>query len=203
MSRLGLVQTLSSKLKFSVERMVKMVQNARKDHLMIDFARQISTRFADMVAHFSALEGNPQSAHNNKTLFAEGIDIWFRAYFAEGADLRGPTTTSAIQVIEHVMTPWYEAMAMDDPSKYRARLTPPPVFMGDYVDAVALELGACACMEIQPLQFRFGMENGEPVHVWGRIYADGKWYDSDISRLDFKLGDRMDFSSTEDVEIPL
>lgn len=199
----SLAQPARAKLVFSVERMVGIVRDSRKDHLMIDFARQVATRFADMVEHFSRLEGHPESGHNNKTLFAEAIDIWFRAHFSEGADLRGPTTKDPREVIAHVMTPWYEAMALEDPSEYRPRLTPPPVFVGDYADVVALELGACACLEIQPLQFRFGMEGGEPAHVWGRIHADGKWYDSDISRPDFKLGDRMKFEAVEDVEIPL
>ena len=203
MSRMGLVKTSPAKLSFSLDRMVKIVQDARKDHLMIDFARQIATRYADMAQEMSRREGSFQSGHNNKTWFAEAIDIWFRAHFAEGTDLRGPTTKDAREVIAHVMKPWYEAIAMPEPSKYRARLTPPPIFVGDYTDAVALELGACACLEIQPLQFRFGMEGEEPIHVWGRIYADGKWYDSDISQPDFHFGDRLTFESVRDVEVPL
>lgn len=198
-----LAQPTRAKLVFSLERMAKIVRDARKDHLMIDFARQVGTRYADMVEHVSRMEGNFQSGHNNKTLFAEGIHLWFRYHFSEGADLRNPTTRDVREVIAHVMTPWYEAMAKDRPADYRARLTPPPIFVGDYADAVAFELGACACLEIQPLEFRFGMEKGEPIHVWGRIFADGKWYDSDISRPDFKLGDHLEFESVEDVEVPL
>jgi hypothetical protein len=191
------------KLAFSIERMVKIVRDARKDHLMIDFARQIGTRYADMVEHFSAKDGNFQSGHNNKTLYAEAIHLWFRAHFSEGADLRGDTTRDAREVIAHVMTPWYEAMSLDDPSRYRARLTPPPIFNGDYPDAVALELGACACLEVYPLQFRFGMENDVPVHVWGRVYAGGQWHDTDISQPGFQLGDSLKFEWVDYVEVPL
>jgi len=198
-----LAQPATTKLSFSLERMVKIVQDARKDHLMIDFARQIGTRYADMIEEVSARDGNFQSGHNNKALYAEAIHLWFRAQFSEGADLRGPTTRDAREVIAHVMTPWYEAMSQDDPSKYRARLTPPPVFNGDYADAVALELGACACLEIYPLQFRFGLEKDVPVHVWGRIYADGKWHDTDISQPGFQLGDTLRFDKVDDVEVPL
>lgn len=201
MSGMGEAQKVP-KLSFSLDRMVKTIRDCRKDHLMLDFSRQITTRYADMVQHFSTLEGDPQSAHNNKTLFAEAIDTWFRRNFSEGG-YRGPTTADARQVIEHVMTPWYEAMELDDPSQYRARLTAPPVFVGDYADAVALELGACACMEIQPLMLCFGMEGKDPVHVWGKIHADGRWYDSDILRPDFKFGDRMNFDSIEEVEVQL
>lgn len=199
----SLAQPAAPRLSFSIERMVKIVQDARKDHLMIDFARQIGTRYADMVEEISARDGNFQSGHNNKALYAEAIHLWFRHYFSEGADLRGDTTRNAREVIAHVMTPWYEAMSLDDPSKYRARLTPPPIFNGDYPDAVALELGACACLEIYPLQFRFGLDRGVPVHVWGRVYADGTWRDTDISQPTFQLGDTLQFDQVDDVEVPL
>ncbi len=189
-------------LKFSVERMVQAVQDCRKDEVMIDFSRQIGTRFAAMVEHFSALEGDAVPAHNNKTLFLEGIDIWFRASFPLN-DGAGQKTSNAREVIVHTMRPWYEAMALDDPSKYRARLTPPPSYVGDPVDPVALMLGACACLEIQPLQFHFGMEGGVPVHVWARVYADGKWYDSDVMDPSLKLGKIPKYQQYEEVDIPL
>lgn len=200
---MGLVKAAPSKLVFSLDQMAKIVLDSRKDPLMIDFARQVGTRYADMVEWASHREGNFQSGHNNKTLFSEAIDIWFRYYFSEGSDFRGPTTRDVREVIAHVMDPWYEAMKQDDPSTYRARLTPPPVFVGDYADVVAFELGACACLEIQPLSFRFGMEQGEPIHVWALIQAEGKAYDSDVSQPGFKLGDRLEFESIEDVEVPL
>lgn len=182
--------------------MVQAVQGCRKDEVMIDFARQIGTRFAAMVEHFSSLEGNAVPAHNNKTLFLEGIDIWFRASFPLN-DGAGQKTSNAREVIVHAMRPWYEAMALDDPSKYRGRLTPPPSYVGDPVDPVALMLGACACLEIQPLQFRFGLEGGVPVHVWARVHADGKWYDADIMDPTSKLGTLPKYDQYEEVEIPL
>lgn len=194
---------LAPSRRFSVDRMIKGVQDCRKDEVMIDFARQIGTRFAAMVAHFSGQDGNNVSPHNNKTLFLEGIDIWCRANFSQQDGGRGPSTQKARDVIEHVMAPWYEAMELDDPSKYRGSLTPPPAYVGDSVDATILMLGACACLEIQPLMFRFGLENGEPVHVWGRVMADGHWYDSDISDASLKLGQAQKFQKYEDVEIPL
>lgn len=203
MSPRVMARPAAPKLEFSLDRMVKIVRDARKDHLMIDFARQIGTRYADMVAHFAEREGTPVEVHNNKALFAEGIHIWFRYYFAEGADLRGASTDDPRAVIAHVMKPWYEALAKERPEEYRTRLTPPPVYVGSFPDVVALELGACACLEIQPLQFRFGMDGKVPVHVWGRILADGRWYDSDVSRPDFNLGDRMEFPAYEEVEVPL
>jgi hypothetical protein len=202
MGRAVMVEKSTSRgLEFSVERMVKTAQDCRKDEVMIDFSRQIATRFAEMVEHFSKIQGYPVSAHNNKTLFLEGIDIWFRKNFQNNGS--APVTRDAKDVIVHAMAPWYQAMRLDDPSKYRGSITPPPCFTGDYVEVVALMLGCCACLEIQPLQFRFGTEDGVPLHVWARVHADGKWYDSDVMEPTFKLGDVPKFQKYEDVEIPL
>lgn len=201
---MGQARAVQGGLRFSVERMVEAVRNARKDEVMIDFARQAGTRFAGMAQDFSNLEGSPISAHNNKTLFLEGMDLWYRYYFSGAHDAEASFKTArARDIIVHVMTPWYEAMALDDPSHYRGRLTPPPAYVGDPVDAVASMLGACACLEIQPLQFRFGLEDGVPVHVWGRVNADQKWYDSDILNPNARLGERPKYDSYEEVEIPL
>ena len=78
-------------VRISVDRLVKMVQDCRKDEVLIEFARQTGPRFADMVAHFSSLEGDRIQTHNNKALFLEGIDIWFRAHFAHQDESRGST----------------------------------------------------------------------------------------------------------------
>ncbi len=200
---MGQVKAAPAKLSFSLDRMVKIVRDSRKDPLMIDFARQAATRYADMVGFFADREGSRVETHNNKALFAEGIHIWFRYYFSEGADFRGPTTRDPRDVIQHVMSFWYASMEKANPADYRPRITPPPVYAGEFPDVVAYELGACACLEIQPLQFRFGMQGDQPIHVWGRILADGQWYDSDVSQPDFKLGDRLKFDSVEEVEIPI
>jgi hypothetical protein len=199
----ALAQPATGTLSFSLDRLVKIVRDSRKDPLMIDFARQAATRYADMVDFFARREGNPVDVHNNKALFAEGLHLWFRYYFSEGADFRGPSTQNPRDVIAHVMSFWYQAMEKPNPADYRSRLTPPPVYAGSLPEVVAYLLGACACLEIQPLQFRFGIQGGKPVHVWARILADGKWYDSDVSRQDFKLGDRLKFDSVEEVEVPI
>jgi hypothetical protein len=193
----------SKKLKFSVDRLVQAVQDYRKDEVVIDFSRQTMTRFAEVVAKVSSLEGNPVSAHNNKTSFLEGIDIWFRRTYATPPAPGDPGTSRARDIIVHVMTPWYEAMDLEDPSKWNGRLTPPPAYDGDPTDAVAIMLGACACLEIYPLRFCFGMDKDDAVYVWGMARADGRWYDCDIMNPSARIGDRPKFGKIEEVEIPL
>lgn len=193
----------SRKLRVSIDRLVQMAKDCRKDEVMIDFARQTLPRFAEMVSHISNLEGNPVSAHNNKTSFLEGADVWFRRTFASppvGGEAR---TSSARDIIVHVMRPWYEAMELDDPSKWNGRMSAPPAYDGDPSDAVAIMLGACACLEIQPLQFAFGMEKDVPVYVWARAQADSRWYDCDIMNASAQIGQRPQFDKIEEVDIPL
>lgn len=205
-------------VRFDYGRMAQQVGDARKNGVCIDFSRIICAQFGKMVEHWSGREGKPVSAHNNKTLFLEAIDIWCRARLGNRQESsqwtpsmnysRSPNsdtwTSNPMDVIEHAMKPFYAAMALDDPSRYKMGRQPaPPAYVGTHEDAIATALGLCACLEVQPLQFRLGMNDGQPEHIWGRVHADGKWYDIDLSRPEFKLGDHMSFQEYEEVEIPL
>lgn len=186
--------------------MVGKIQAARKDALMIDFSRLICAHFGKMVEHYSKLEGNPVSAHNNKALFVEAIDIWCRATLNQGMrrDRQGTEGTSdPKEIAAHVMTPWYEAMALDDPSRYRMGARgAPQVYTGSVADATAFQLGCAACLEIQPLRIVAGMEDGQIRHVWGKLKA-GEWYDSDISTPRLRLGERGEYAEYDEIEVPL
>jgi len=198
----GLGRVTADRVRFDYGRLAQTVQDTRKDGMLIDFARQICARFADMVKYWSGREGRPMAVHNNKTLFLEAVDIWCRKRFCNSGS--GQWTTNPVDVIKHAAGPYFAAMELDDPSRYRMpRQAPPPSYVGTHEDAIATALGLCACLEVQPLQFRVGLVNGTPEHVWGRAHADGKWYDIDFSRPEFKLGDYMEFQDYEEVEIPL
>lgn len=194
-------------MKIDPASMVGSIQKARSNALMIDFSRQICAQFGKMVEHYSKLEGGSVSAHNNKTLFVEAIDIWCRTVFNQGGrrELTGPTGERDPKAIAaFVMTPWYEAMALDDPSAYRmGARRPPPAYVGSVADATAFQLGCAACLEIQPLRIAVGMEGGEVRHVWGKLKADGKWYDSDVSTPRLRLGERGEYPEYDEIEVPL
>lgn len=188
-----------------IGRMADAIQDARKDELLIDFSRLICPHFAAMVEHQTALEGNAVQAHNNKTIFLEAADVWCRTHFsrADRRAGRAGTVRTARGLIERVMEPVYAAMELDDPSRFRGAFQEAPVYAGTYVDALCTELGLLACLEIQPVALRFGIENGAARHVWGIVRADGRWYDTDISEPGFKLGDHLKFKEYEEVEVPL
>lgn len=195
-------------VQFDVQRLAKLVEDTRKDALSIDFARIIGVHFGQMVQHFSKVDGQPVSAHNNKVLFLEGLDIWCRRMMGcpdQAKKAAGGTwTQNPRDVVLHAMEPWEAAIALPDPSVYVLRSRPPaPVYMGRQEDLTAYFMGLAACLEVGPVRFRLGKSNGVYEHLWAKIFADGKWYDSDLSNPQFKLGDYYEFEDYDEMEIPL
>lgn len=201
-------------IRYEIGRMVRYVQDARKDPLVIDTARIVAIQFGELVREVSKSEGRPVEVHNNKTLALEGIDLWCRDHFRYVNDpanvelMQTPrrmikTTKVPREVLEHIMEPFYAAMEQADPSFYRGNYSPPPVFIGDCEEAVCMMLGMCAALDITPVRFRFGGNGGTLHHVWGKIQADGVWYDSDLTEPEYRLGDFSDFEAFEELEIPL
>ena len=201
-------------IRWEIGRMVRYVQEARKDPLVIDAARQVVSRGGRFIEEMSARNGRPISSHQNKVVQAECIDLWCRDVFYYVND---PANIEVIQtprrmikqtmisreVIDHVMGPFYRAMERDDPSFYRESYTPPPLYAGDCDEPSALMMAMCAAVEIQPVKFRFGGSNGTLHHVWGCVNCDGEWYDSDLTEPGYKLGECSEFEHYEDLEVPL
>lgn len=204
-------------IRFEIGRMIKYVQDARKDPLMIDTARVICTQFGKFVEQVSQAEGRGVDVHNNKTLYIEALDIWCRDHFCY---LNDPPNVEVIQtprrmvkqtripreVIEHIMAPFYRAMEEADPAMAKhilGQYEAPPIFSGDCDEAASVIMALAACVDVGPLRFRFGGNDGTLHHVWARAYADGKWYDSDITEPTYRLGDHSKFEAYEEVEIPL
>jgi hypothetical protein len=206
-------------IRFEIGRMVKYVQDARKDPLLIDTARLICSQYGRFIKAASEAEGHPIDVHNNKTIFAEGLDLWCRDHFCY---INDPPNIEVIQtprrmikqtripreVIEQIMGPFYKALAENDPALAKKVMSGKgnqivPVFTGDCDEAATAVLSLAACADLGPLRFRFGGHDGTLHHVWARMYADGDWYDSDITEPSYRLGDHSEFEAYEEVEIPL
>jgi hypothetical protein len=182
--------------------MADMIVQARKDPLLIDFARLVAVHYGKMVQHFAGMEGSPVSAHNNKTLFLEGLDMWCRARFIPRNAAR--STEDSREIITQAMNPVYEALSLEDPSTYRGKGGGElPAYAGSPEDATATMLGLCATLDIAPIRIRLGLQDGVPVRAWGRVYADGKWYDSDINDPALALGEALEFPDYDELEVPL
>lgn len=210
MSRtLGLVK-IPPKMDYDLNRMTDRVLDARTDHIYFDFSRVIGPHYAKIVEKVSTDEGERIPAHNNKPLFLEAIDLWCRRRL--GADQPKNPGAKKIEeprdAIVHAMDQWYKALELDNPAEFKlSRQGPPPVYVGDDVDAVATLMGLAACLDITPMRFVFGgrkVDGKEDYQrVWARIKADGTWYDSDIMTPGAVLGDRPDFPHYKEVEVPL
>lgn len=201
-------------IRFEVGRMAKYVQEARGDAVVIDCARLAASQWGKMVEEMSAREGNPVSAHNSKVIALEGIDLWCRAHMAyqnDGTNLEviqtpgrmGKFTKVPMDILKHFMEPFYKAFEQGDPSFYRHSFTPTPIFVGDCDEAATMVCSMAAALDIAPVSFRFGGDGSTLHHVWARIYADGEWYDSDVTEPSYMLGDKADFKTYESYDIPL
>lgn len=70
-------------------------------------------------------------------------------------------------------------------------------------EAATIFCSLCACLDIGPVQFAFGGDGGTLHHVWSRVFADGEWWDVDLTEPDYRLGDFSKFDHYDEVEIPL
>lgn len=186
------------------------VKEARRDDLVVDFARVLCPHYAKMVEEIAKGNGEVVVSHNNKVLFLESIDIWCRRRLGADQDFSsgGKKITDPREAIDWAMEEWYQAMGLEDPSTYQPkRRGAAPIYVGVPEDAVALEMGIAASLDITPMVFVIGGRNegGKevPERIWARISADGTMFDTDINLAGASLGDKADFPVEQTVEVPL
>lgn len=175
-------------IRFQIGRMVKYVQDAANDPLVI--------------ANVDAI------CHSGNDL--EDIEEWCREHYVY---LNDPPNIEFIQtprrmvketlvppeVIRHLMGPLMKRMSQSMGRGSIENYEPPPITMGDCDEGSVLILGHCAARGIVPLAFDFGGNKGTLHHVWGN--AGG--YASDLTEPNYKLGDHSTFEHYDSVEIPL
>lgn len=187
-----------------IRRLAEKVARGRKDPVLVDCARLVGVHYGKMVERMSELESRPVSVHNNKTLFLEAFDTWGRAWLSPAPRPASGATEDPREVFAHIMRPWYEALELDDPSTYRmGPQEPPPAYVGTPEDATCAALALSACLDVTPVRFAFGLRDGRPERMWGRVQADRKWYDTDVNEPFFVLGDRPEHPEYEEIEVPL
>ena len=202
-----------SGIRYEVGRMSKFVSEARGDAVVIDCARMAASHWARMVEHMSAESGNPVSTHNSKAIALEGIDIWCRAHFCyqnDGTNVEVIQTPNRMakftkvprDILKHFIEPFYRAFEKGDPSSYVHQYEPTPIYSGDCDEAATIVCAMAAALDITPVSFRFGGSGGTLHHVWARVFADGEWYDSDVTEPEYNLGDVASFEHYESYEIP-
>lgn len=201
-------------IRWEIGRLVRYVQDGRKNPVVIQAARLASAHYAKFVEEMSAREGRPVDVWQNKVVQLEGLFLFCRHHFfyvndpeqievVSTPENQVRQTRVAIEVLRDIMEPFYRAMEARDPSFYRGSYTPPRLYIGDCDEAIGLLLAMAAALQIVPVRFVFGGNGGQLHHVWARAYADGQFWDADLTERRFNLGEKLGFEAEEELEVPL
>jgi hypothetical protein len=195
-------------IRFTVDRMIKYVQESRKDPLVIDTAREIAQLSVDTAEQL----GRKIADENRALIHLEGIHAWC---FRNFQYVRDPAGVKVIQTPQRQLRrlkvpaelhgemwqPIREGMAAAAGKRPEDLTLPPPKMMGDSDEAVIVSLSLAAALDTGPLKLRFGGHDGTIHYVWGYAHAAGKWHDLDI--LLPKFGEHPDVMHYEDIEVPI
>lgn len=181
-------------IRYAVGRMIRMIQDARKDPLVISLARKIAAVASDP----------PGPAPCGQELYwLRGIHAWCRANFQFVNDPVG---------IELIQTPNRMLRELQIPSELHAAVwapigkaiggkLPEPKMTGDADEATIISMALAAAVGIEPLRIQFGGADGTAYTCWGQAYVDGKWVDCDILHETF--GKHQEVQKFEHLDIPI
>lgn len=181
-------------IRFVLGRMVKMVQEARKDPLVIATARKI----AGLSTAGRNVEGDARTIQQLK-----GLHAWCRGNFEYVAD---PVNVEVIQtpnrMLRELDIPEALQKAMWAPiGKVLGGKMPKPRIMGDSDEAVTLVLSLAAAIGIEPLRIQLGGHDNTVHYAWGAARVKDGWKALDILVEDFGTHAPMD--EIDHVEIPM
>ncbi len=199
-------------LEYTLQRIVRLIQEGRKDPVVIETAREI----AQLSAQISRQLGRPVTDENRNLIQLEGIHAWCRERFEYVQD---PTGIELIQTpqkmlrglkvspeaLESYWKPIRKAMEVTLPSKQGAAVVastvPGPKMVGDADEAVIIALTLAAAIGIQPLRMRLGGKDNTFHYVWGSAWAMDEWHDFDILYPEF--GKHPNFKIYREIEVPV
>ena len=182
-------------IKFTVSRMIKMIQEGRKDPLVISTARKISA-LSTGDRKFSEVD---RAEHQLR-----GIHAWCRANFSFVRDPVG---------IELIQTPNRMLRELEIPPQLHKAIwrqmgnvsviskMPKPKMTGDADEATVISLSLAAAIGIDPLRIRLGGTDGTIHTCWGAAHTGGKWRDLNI--LEEKFGSRGPVKMLGEIDVPI
>lgn len=173
-------------IRYTIDRMVTMIQDARKDPLVIATARKIAAVSGDQELYW-----------------LRGIHAWCRANFTYVND---PVGIELIQtpnrMLRELLIPAQLHKAVwDDVAPAVGGSMPEPKMTGDADEATVISLALAAAVGISPLRIRLGGSDGALYTCWGSAHVDGKWVDVDV--LHEVFGKHQDVPHVEAVDVPL
>jgi hypothetical protein len=161
-------------IRFEIGRIVKMIQEAKTDPLVITTARKIAAL---------ATTGRKIRTDAERRLYTlRGIHAWCKRNFKYVDD---PAHIEVIQtpnrMLRDLQIPPQLHMAMWKPiAKDMGGKLPKPVIVGDSDEAATLALALAAGVGFSGLSIRFGGTDGTVHYAWGGVNLEGKMYDLDI-----------------------
>lgn len=181
-------------IRFTVGRMVKMIEGARKDPLVIATARKIA----------ALATSRRKMKDGEKNIWVlKAIHAWCKENFECVED---PVGIELIQtpnrMLRELQIPPQLHMLMWKPiAKALGGKLPPPKMTGDSDESSILGLSLAAAVGIDPLRIRLGGTGGTIHYAWGSASAAGKWWDLDILTPGFNKHPKFD--QIENVDVPL
>lgn len=158
-------------IRYTVGRMIRMIQDARKDALVISLARKIA-----------AVSSSEQDGAGRELYWLRGIHAWCRANFTFVHD---PVGIELIQtpnrMLRELQIPAELHLAVWAPiGKAMGGNLPPPKMTGDADEATVISMALAASIGIEPLRVVLGGTDNMIHTCWGQAYVDGKWVDIDV-----------------------
>lgn len=189
-------------IRYTAGRLVKFVQEGRKDPLVLGTARKI----AALSLGAARKRGVRITERNRPLIILKGIHAWCRSNFEYVND---PVNVEVIQTPNRMLRdlgiPEMLATAMWAPLRnvpgWKKLALPKPRITGDSDEAVTISLSLVAAVGIHPIKMRFGGEEGSVRYVWGAAWADKRWRDIDI--LMPKFDQHHEFQEYQDLQIEL
>lgn len=197
-------------IRFEVGRAVEYVRQGRTDPLVVDTARYVSMLSRE-TAEQMGFEVTPENA---KLIDLEGLFYWVRNKFCYVDDPTGAEVMqTAARMIRQMETPreileWIWAPIRDGMAEARGvdqglLHVPEGKAIGDCEEGVILILTLAASLDIAPIKFRFGGNEGTLHHVWGSAFAGGEWREMDVTQKHLAFDQHLPFDHYDEFEIEL
>lgn len=197
-------------IRFEVRRMVEYVRMARKDPLVVDTARYIAER-SGAAADAMGYPTQSMTDQDKKLLFLEGILYWCQESYFYVCDPNG---------IEYIQTPDRMMRQKNTPEEMlklfwgpistrmaQARGIDPSTLqmpdgraIGDCEEGVTLALSLCVALDITPVRFQFGGNEGTLHHVWCGVHAGGDWHQFDVTQSGYGLDQVIPFENYDHLD---
>jgi hypothetical protein len=170
---------------FMVGRMIKMIQEAKSDPLVIATARKISAL---------TTSGRKIREGERDLIVLKGIHAWCKGHFEY---VRDPVNTELIQtpnrMLRELEIPPQIHMLMWKPiAKVMKGTLPRPKITGDSDESSILSLSLAAAVGIEPLRIMLGGNDGAISYAWGAAYTAGRWWNLDIMTPGFNKYPKID-----------